>query len=236
MMGAGSRARKRAAREAPSRDRPERQRTSAERTAGAAGEVARGPLRVSRRQFQALGGRCGTARCDATGEPSCAETSGRWLDGPRAENFHVAYDRCVDVDVATELDVIPVGAKFWLQFIVTADITGRLECTCDNGVDHGTPRVLARRFTISVPVRVPVKVYAIRLNPLVVAIMRKYKIDKYLEYLRTYGGWIAPAVELVRDSADLICEGRFDPSALVRHLGDIVLHIDGAERFSDRID
>ena len=48
-----------------------------------------------------------------------------------------------------------------------------------------------------------------------------YQASKMSEALGNVSWAFEPALRVVRESADLICEGRFDPSTLARHVLDI---------------
>ncbi len=183
------------------------------------------PLRMSRGQFKALGGLCGTIVCEDADPGACRETSGRWKAGPALEKMSVELDSIVGLDVLLKLDFVPVGFKTWLRFAVSAEITGRLECSCDNGVDHGwSDKQL--RFPVRVFVRVPVPVQIVRFGgPIATGAEIVYRLNELNETLDRYRKWFAPALRTVRESATLICQGRFDPKGLARHLGEIMLDL-----------
>ncbi len=137
----------------------------------------------------------------------------------------VTFESFDGLDGLFTLDYLPVGFKVWLRFVISAEIMGRVECKCGNGVDHESGD-LGARFPVSVSIRVPAPIKLLKLGgPVATGAEIAYHINKFNETLNQYRVWFEPAMRVARESATLICQGRFNQKELAQHLADIVLDV-----------
>jgi hypothetical protein len=127
---------------------------------------------------------------------------------------------------------LPTGIKIPFRLLVVATISGDLECSCAGRPECATTRAFS--VPVPVPITVPISIEVLgallRLVPYAGQIYTVahilYVANKIIEKLGDVTWAFEPAARAVLESADLICEGKFDPSALVEHVLDIVGDID----------
>lgn len=150
------------------------------------------------------------------------------LDGiPSIEFLEVDWPK-----LKTRFGSLPTGIKIPFRFLVTATIAGKLECACSEEPDCKT--VSARKFSVPVVITVPVPMeifgLLLRFVPIAGWIYTgahiTYVVAKITKKLYDVSWAFKPAIRVVRESADLICEGRFDPSVLLQHVLDIASTVD----------
>jgi hypothetical protein len=161
-------------------------------------------------------------------ECDCPKNKGRWERIPFLRSFpSFTIPTPTGLSTLYAYDSIPVGVKIHLSTEITATIGGTLECKC---ADKPNCKVTTDvNFNLTVPVTVPLPIdgwgLALRAVPYAgqaygVAKLA-YQAGKMSEALGNVSWAFEPALRVVRESADLICEGRFDPQTLVRHVLDI---------------
>ena len=171
---------------------------------------------------------CVDCECD------CQKNKGRWERVPffRSIPYPSSFPGPTGVSTAYAFDTIPIGVKLWIGADVTATIGGTLECRCN---DKPNCKVTTDvNINLTVPISLPVTQTAVGIAARFVpgigwaytAASFAYYGEKFRQTIQNIGWAFEPALRVVRESADLICEGRFDPQTLPRHVLDMVKNVE----------
>ena len=167
-------------------------------------------------------------------ECDCQKNKGTWKRVPflRSVPYPSSMPGPTGLGTAYAFDAIPIGVKIYIGADVTATIGGTLECKC---ADKPNCKVETDvNINLTVPISFPVTQTAVgiaaRFVPWVgwayTAASFAYYGERFREMMANLSWAFEPALRVVQESADLICEGRFDPSTLQRHVLDIIKDIE----------
>jgi hypothetical protein len=166
------------------------------------------------------------------GSCNCSKDVGRWQEIPAIrERPSVVFLNVDWPEVKKRFGFLPTGIKIPFRFQITATISGKLECACSDepGCKEVDAFSVSASFITAIPVPVEIVGIALRAVPILgqvyTAAHVAYVAAKITNALIDVSWAFQPAVRFIRDSADLICEGRFNPTMLVPHLSGIVFDV-----------
>jgi RHS repeat-associated protein len=170
-------------------------------------------------------------------DPNGLIIRGDWIVRPKTSTIDIEYVGFDKITILKYFDLIPAGLLVWLDFRVSGTIRGVLACeeTCDDG----SVKRRWRKGVVQLPVGTRASAPSV---PVPVAGM-------VLPLIIPYGGWLASGLfvanlgyqisknadnierahkafeageDIMRESADLICEGSFSPEKIMDAIGEII--------------
>ncbi len=173
---------------------------------------------------------CHDCECD------CKKSKGRWTDGPgfRVKGASMGLPNGASVKYLSS--GIPIGVNAHVPVSMTIEFYGKIECRCPD--KEQCKRETQWTLQVDGSVAIPINVAGFALNAIPNKLYRA--VAKWAYRAITWGDSAAkagealsrnadlvrnglmPALYTLRDSADLICEGRFDHEQFKRHVADIL--------------
>lgn len=196
-------------------------------------------LDINQAQFTAISQ--DHAKTPGAGEPchdcecDCKKSKGKWTEGP---GFRLAdWKPGVPNDLSTKYlsSGIPIGVNVHLPVDMTLVFYGTVECSCPEKAQCKSSTKL--EIMVDCAVSIPINVAGFALNaipnPLAKVVAKwAYRGITWGDSAAKAGQAVAdksnvireglmPALYTLRDSADLICEGRFDHEKFKAHVKEI---------------